>query len=255
MTLRELEKYFNDFLHLENFTADISLNGVQIQNSAPESKQITKVAFAVDACEESAKKAAEWGAQLLFVHHGIFWGHPETITGALYKKVSVFLQNDMALYGCHAPLDANNPYGNNFGLAARLNLRDVEKFGQWRGMYFGVKGRLESPLTIQELAEKVLAKGETPMHILPFGKKSISTVGIVSGGGDDNIDEALRAGLDAFITGEIGHSSYHFVKESCINVIAGGHYQTETIGVQQVMKKLAKETGIQTTFIDIPTNL
>ena len=98
-----------------------------------------------------------------------------------------------------------------------------------------------------EYREKYAYLPSTQNELLEYLEKNLKL--------DKNKIEALRDGLDAFITGEIGHSSYHFVKESCINVIAGGHYQTETIGVQQVMKKLAKETGIQTTFIDIPTNL
>ena len=91
MTLNELSNYFDSFLHLADFKNDVSLNGVQIQNSAPDSKQITKIAFATDACEATAEKAAELGAQLLFVHHGLFWGHCERITDSMYKRVAAFI--------------------------------------------------------------------------------------------------------------------------------------------------------------------
>ena len=87
MTLTELNRYFNSFLHKEDYDSDISLNGIQISNSSPDEKEITKVAFAVDACEATALKAAEAGAQVLFVHHGLFWGHCQTITGIHYKRV------------------------------------------------------------------------------------------------------------------------------------------------------------------------
>lgn len=255
MNLIELSEYFNNFLHLENFKQDISLNGLQIQNSSPELKEIKKVAFAVDACEESAKKAAQAKAQLLFVHHGIFWGHQEPVTGALYKKISVFLKNDLALYACHAPLDSNIPYGNNYCLAQRINLIDTEPFGSWKGMTLGIKGHLKTPVTIEELSKKILQKNEKPLHVMSFGKKLISTVGIISGAGGDDVNQAVQENLDAFITGEVGHASYHFIKESAINVIAAGHYQTETIGIQNIMEKLSNETGIETFFIDIPTNM
>ena len=114
MTLKELDSYLNSFLKKENYSNDISRNGIQIENSAPDSKQIKKVAFAVDACEATVLEAARIGADVLFVHHGLFWGGCETITGAFYKRVSPFIKNDIALIGYHIPLDANKPYGNNW---------------------------------------------------------------------------------------------------------------------------------------------
>ena len=142
MTLIEFDNYINAFLRKEDFAADISLNGIQIQNSDPDGKQIKKIAFAVDACEATAKAAAQAGADVLFVHHGLFWGHCQTITGNFYKRISTFIKNDLALCAYHIPLDANNPYGNNWGLATRLGLTDCQMFGEWRGMTLGVKGRL-----------------------------------------------------------------------------------------------------------------
>lgn len=255
MTLNELDKYFRSFLKIEDYMADVSKNGIQIQNSAPDSREIKKIAFAVDAVAETANKAAELGADLLFVHHGLFWGGCEPIIDSHYQRVAPFIKNDMALYACHIPLDANNPYGNNYGLASRLNLQNTEPFGQWRGMTIGVKGILPEPLTVEELAEKVLKSGEKPIAVLPFGKKQISSVGVISGGAADDVYQAVEEELDAYITGEIEHQLYHYIKESKINFIAGGHYQTETVGVNLVKEKIEKELGLETVFIDIPTNL
>lgn len=255
MTLNELDSYFNGFLHKENFLSDVSKNGIQIENSSPDKKQITKVAFAVDACTATAEKASESGAELLFVHHGLFWGSCDTITGIHYKRISAFLKNDLALYASHIPLDANPLVGNNYGLASRLGMRELEPFGQWRGMTIGVKGVLPVEMTIAELAEKVLKPGEKPSHILPFGVKKIKTVAIISGGAGEDHDQAALDGADAYITGEIGHEDYHSAEEYGINIIAGGHYQTETVGVNLVRQKLEKETGLKTVFIDIPTGL
>ena len=97
MTLLEFDNYVNSFLHKEDYKDDISLNGIQIQNSAPDSKQIKKVAFAVDACEAAALAAIEQGADVLFVHHGLFWGHCQTVTGSHYKRLAAFIKNDLAL--------------------------------------------------------------------------------------------------------------------------------------------------------------
>lgn len=257
MTLKELDAYFRSFLKIDDFPADVSKNGIQIQNSEPCKKEIKKVAFAVDACQETALKAAETGADVLFVHHGLFCPETGVLEGAAYKKFAPFLKNDVALYACHIPLDANNPYGNNYGLAARIGLKNLRPFGEWRGMLCGVKGELEKPLSAEELARRVHNKDEKPLCVLPFGKKEIKTVGIVSGGGggQHDVEQAVLADLDAYITGEAEHSSFHFIKESGINFIAMGHYLSETVGVKNIAKKLKEETGIETEFLDFPTGL
>lgn len=255
MTLEELDAYFRRFLKIEDYPADPSRNGIQIQNSNPAGKQIEKIAFAVDACEETAEAAAGAGAGMLFVHHGLFWGGCETLTDSFYRRVAPFLKNDIALYACHIPLDANNPCGNNYGLAARISLSKMEPFGEWRGMSVGVKGILKKPLSAGELAEKILNPGERPLHVLPFGKKEIRSVGIISGGAGDDVSQAVAAGLDAYVTGEVGHELFHYIKESEITVIAGGHYQTETVGVNLVREKIAAEKNIETVFLDVPTGM
>jgi len=255
MTLKELDAYFNSFLEKENYPSDIALNGIQIENSAPDSKEIKKIAFAVDACESTAKLAAELGADVLFVHHGLFWGHCVPISGSLYKRVSTFIKHDLALCAYHIPLDANNPYGNNYGLAERIGLKQIEPFGSWRGMTIGVKGRLENSMTIDELSQKAVRSLKMPTAIIRFGKKHINTVGIISGGASEEVEAAINEGLDCYITGEFGHSDYHLAEEMKMNVIAGGHYETETVGVSLVKEKVEKDLGLECFFIDVPTGL
>lgn len=255
MTLHELDVYFNSFLHKEDFSADPSRNGIQIENSAPEAKQIAKVAFAVDACEATAKRAAEAGAGLLFVHHGLFWGGCTPLTGTHYKRIKAFLDADLALYASHIPLDANPVVGNNYGLAFRLGLENMQPFGSWRGMKIGVLGTLPKPLSLTELESRLFPHGEKANHLLSFGKQAVSTVAIISGGAGEDFEQAVAAGADVFITGEIGHEEFHPIEESGINVIAGGHYQTETVGVNLVRQKLEQDLGLETVFIDLPTGL
>ena len=96
------------------------------------------------------------GADILFVHHGLFWGHCQTITGSFYKRIAAFIKNDLALCAYHIPLDANNPYGNNWGLAEKLGLVNCEQFGSWRGMILGVKGELPVECSVEELAAKLM---------------------------------------------------------------------------------------------------
>ena len=255
MTLTELDAYFNSFLHKEDFAADPSKNGIQIANSAPEEKPIAKVAFAVDACEATAKRAAAEGADVLFVHHGLFWGACMPLTGTHYRRVKAFLDADLALYASHIPLDANALVGNNYGLARRLGLQEVQSFGSWRGMKLGTMGTLPSPITLTELERRLFPHGGRALHVLPFGKPLVRTVAIISGGAGEDFEQAVAAGADAYITGEVGHEDFHPIEESGINVIAGGHYQTETVGVQLVQQKLIQDCGLETVFIDLPTGL
>ena len=260
MTLNQIDEYFRSFLKIEEYPADILQNGIQIENSSPEKKEIQKIAFAVDACEQTALEAAKEGADLLFVHHGLFWGHEKTITGCHYKRIAAFIKNDLALYACHIPLDANETVGNNFGLAFKLGLTQLEKFASWRGMTLGVKGILSEPLSVKEISEKLftqsnLSKSQAEPLLLSFGKDKCTRVGIISGGAGDEVVQAVDAGLDCFITGEIGHENYHVAKEGKINVISAGHYATETIGVNLVIAKVEKELGLQTVFLDFPTGL
>ncbi len=255
MTLVELDLYFKEILNIEIYNKDPSKNGIQVQNINPKEQKITKVAFAVDACIETIDKVIESRAQALVVHHGLFWGHEQTLTGNHYKRIKRLLDSDIALYACHIPLDANEEVGNNYGLAQKLGLKNLKPFGTWNGMTIGAQGVFEKPQHLSTVETLLLAPKQTLSTVLPFGKEEIETVAIVSGGAEDLLSEAVIAKIDLYITGELSHESYHTAKESKINVIAGGHYNTETIGVNLLAKKLQKEKRVETLFIDVPTGL
>ena len=122
-------------------------------------------------------------------------------------------------------------------------------------MTIGVKGVLPAELTIDEIAQKLLRPGKKPSSIIALGKKNIKTVGIISGGASEDVADAIDEKLDCYITGEFAHEDYHIARENNINVIAGGHYETETVGVSLVMQKVQSELGLECLFIDIPTGL
>ncbi|WP_024466993.1 Nif3-like dinuclear metal center hexameric protein [Treponema pedis] len=255
MNAFELDLYFKNLLNIEFFkTADVSQNGLQVGNSG---KKIKKAAFAVDACKAVISIAKERKADILFVHHGLFWSKSILITGIHYERIKMLLDSDIALYAVHLPLDAHPLYGNNAGLSARLSLEDKKEFGLYHGINIGFYGNLplknNEGLSIDETISLLFPDGEKPADILPFGKKKIKSVGIISGGAAENISEAVDLNLDLYITGEIEHVTYHTALENKINVIAGGHYQTETVGVRLVAKRLESDTGIETCFIDVPT--
>lgn len=255
MTLIEFNKYIEDILALKNYPSDPSQNGIQVQNAEPNHKEIKKIAYAVDACQESILKAIEVGADILFVHHGLFWGKEEVITGIHYKRISKMIENDLALYAVHIPLDANAEVGHNASIVKHLGLNDIKGFGSWRGMDIGFKGRFSSPKSLDEIKALLFQEKEQAIQTLRFGKTEISSVAVISGGAGGDVSQAIEENLDLYITGEISHELYHYVKENKISLIAGGHYYTETFGLKQLMEKIQKELHIPGVFLDIPTNM
>ena len=253
MQLAELDRFFKEFLPMEEMEqTDSSLNGLQVGKSRV---QIRKTAFAVDACMESFKRAADWGADLLFVHHGLFWGSVLPVTGMHYQRIRFLMENDLALYAVHLPLDAHPVYGNNAGIVNLLGLQNIEPFGSYKGQKIGFKGTFTSPEEIDSVLAKLGLLRKDCLGILPFGPAKIVSAGVISGGATREVDQALEEGLDLYVTGEISHQVYHQCLEGKINMIAGGHYQTEIWGVKKLAEKVQEETDLETQFIDIPTGL
>lgn len=252
MKLKELDKFLRDKLVLDDFSFDASLNGIQIASS---DKEIKKIGYAVDASLATIKKAAEAGCDMLFVHHGLFWGDSIRIDGPHYDRVKTCLDNDMALYACHLPLDAHPVFGNNAQMAQCLGIKSYDMFSDYKGKKIGVKGKLPFPMTIDQIVRLLDFSPDTGLKTLEFGKDLCETVGIVSGGAGNDVADAINDGLDLFITGEIYHQNFHEALENKINVIAGGHYQSETFGVKAVMRMVLGELGIKGEFISWPTAL
>ncbi len=253
MNLPELDRWFRSLLDLEAARAvDDSRNGIQV---ARRGEDVKKAAFAVDACAETIRRAGEWGADLLFVHHGLFWSVPVCLTGALHERVRLLMEKDMALYAAHLPLDMHPEVGNNIAIARILGLADIAPFGEYGGLMIGFKGILPAPLDLGGLIRRLTGRDPASVRHLPFGPAEIRTVGVVSGGGKDELAQAIAQGLDAYVTGELPHSAYHHCLESGIHAIFAGHYVTETHGVRLVSERLARETGLETRFIDVPTGL
>jgi dinuclear metal center YbgI/SA1388 family protein len=252
MTASEIEKWCDDLLHPELFPGDPSMNGLQVDNGG---SAVVRVAFAVDACQETIERAAQAGAGMLFVHHGLFWGEPLALAGPHYRRIKKLLDSNMALCAYHLPLDAHAEVGNNAGLASRIGLSNLAPFGEWRGSAIGFKGEFADPVSLDVVLSRLFPDGKRPAHVLPFGPKEIRTAAVVSGGASDEVHQAIEQGLDLYITGEIEHEAYHPALENRISVIAAGHYQTETVGIRLVAERLARETSIETVFLDVPTGL
>ena len=258
MLLSELDEYYRGLMQIAELEkTDVSMNGIQVASGDgdPAGVEIKKIAFAVDACMESFELAAEQGADMLFVHHGLFWGRPIRIDKAHFRRLKVLMDNNIALYAAHLPLDMHPVFGNNAGMCASLGIAEPEPFGEYHGFMIGFKGRLPEACSIDQVLDKLSLSADRALSVLPFGPKEIRTVAMVSGGGANDVYEAMAEDIDLYITGDSSHQIYHPCLEHGINLICGGHYHTETWGVRLLSERTAADTGIETVFLDVPTGL
>lgn len=231
---------------------DSSPNGIQVDRRKQE---IHKVAFAVDACMETFTRAVDGGADLLFTHHGLFWGREQVLTGSHYQRIRYLMEKDLGLYAVHLPLDMHPEYGNNSGMAEALKLQDRKPFGVYKGLTIGFSGSLPVPMRLEEIIQVLFTEQRNMISILPFGKERVSTVAFVSGGGPFLAGQAIEKGIDLYVTGDANHVVYHDCLEAGINVLFAGHYLTETFGPRLMMEKFIADTGLAAFFVEVPTGL
>ncbi len=246
-TATQITKFLNDELNINDFE-DTSCNGLQMENEG----EILKVGFAVDACRESYEKAVAQGCQMLIVHHGMIWDGIKYIKGNVYQNVKYLVNNNLALYAAHLPLDAHEKYGNNIKIAKCLNLQEIKPFGYHKGKPIGFMGEFMEAKSLTEVQDILVANGMRK-DTLPFGKELIKKVCIVSGGAANDIFQAVNVEADLFITGESAHHVHHVAKENKMHFIYAGHYETEVFGVQALMELVKEQFGVEVEFLDVPT--
>jgi dinuclear metal center YbgI/SA1388 family protein len=246
----DLTAYLDEYLAVRT-TTDRSNNGLQVEGAA----DVTRLAFAVDACQASIDGAIAAGAQMLIVHHGLFWGEPLPIIGPHRRRIRALLAADCSLYGVHLPLDRHPEVGNNVELARLAGLTSVEQMGEASGQLVGVVAEAPAGLTLDALAERIaLITGAAPL-VQAGGPQMVRRVGIISGGAARWVEEAVTRNCDTFFTGETSHTHYHTAAEAGINVIYAGHYATETVGLLALARHLETQFALQTHFIDEPTGM
>lgn len=256
MHLSEFRDRLNDRLDHETYAGvDASSNGLQIGNPDA-SGEIERAAFAVDGVEATVEAAADADADVLVVHHGMVWGGLDRVTGREYDRFAALVENDVALYVSHLPLDGHDELGNAAGLADFLDCSVTEPFGDYGGVTIGQRAEAETSYTVAELGRRLsdLDTGAGGVRTIDFGPERIEDVAIVTGSGTDWIREAAEAGVDALVTGEGKQKAYHEAREAGLNVFLAGHYATETFGVR-ALRELIVEWGVETTYIDHPTGL
>jgi dinuclear metal center YbgI/SA1388 family protein len=249
--LATIVRYLDDTLKTADFPQDSSYNGLQVEGAA----KVFKVAFAVDACMESIRCAARIRADLLVVHHGLFWDDAVPITGIMAKRIGLLLKHGISLYACHLPLDCHPEIGNNIELARIVRIREPEPFGSYKGHRIGLYGRLSRPVSVRSLAARVRKALGATVRTFAFGPERISKLGIVSGNGGFLTEEAARLGCDALLTGEPSYLAYHPAREGGLTLICAGHYATETVGLAALSEQVKQEFSIPTRFIETPSEL
>lgn len=251
MKLEPLLQYLDDYLDTRTHPDyPGALNGLQVGCG---DEEVERIAAAVDASEETIAAAVREGVGLLLVHHGLFWNGPEPVTGRQFRRVAPLIGAGAALYSCHLPLDAHPEVGNCILLARRLGLEPDGRFGEYEGAPIGWQGPLA--VSRDDLAGRLKEAVQGPVHVLPGGPDEIRRVAVVTGGGASFIQEAVAAGVDAFVTGEGPHHSYVDAMELGINVFYGGHYATETFGVRALAARLEARFDLAWTFLDFPSGL
>jgi dinuclear metal center YbgI/SA1388 family protein len=247
----DLVKYLERLLRNQDFK-DASQNGLQVDGD----REVRKVAFAVDACLASFRDAVRVGAQMLIVHHGMYWDKPVLPVGADYRRLKVLLDAGVSLYASHLPLDAHPKLGNNAELCRLLELRKRHAFGEYHGQHIGFAGEFSTATTLDRVVARLRkATGSEPLKVFRNGPKRVKKVGCISGGAAGMWDHAEKAGYDTYVTGEGGHGNFHPIVEHNVNVIFGGHYATETLGLKALQQHLAKKFKLSTAFIDLPTGM
>lgn len=226
-----------------------AVNGLQLTNDG----EVGRIVAAVDASLPVIEAAVGGGPGLLIVHHGMFWQGVQPVTGPFYRKLKMAMDSGLAVYSSHLPLDVHPVWGNNILLAKAIGLRDPEPFFESKGSLLGVSGGWTG--SRDELADSLRRVLGGPVHVCPAGPETVRTVGLITGGAGSEVAKVASFGLDAFITGEGPHWSYTLAEEVGINLLYGGHYATETLGVQSLAQRIGEEFNVPWKFFDHPTGL
>ena len=248
--LSRLASHCDELLRTAEFTDwEGAVNGLQVENSG----RVTRIAASVDASLATVRLAVEAGADLLIVHHGLFWGPTHPWTGKRHELQRVLLENNLAVYSSHLPLDAHRRLGNNALLAAALGFKKLRPFFFEKGRFIGLQ--TAAAISRAELAARLArVLGARPV-LLPGGAKQCRRIGIVTGGAGAEVGKAAAEGVDTFITGEGPHWTFALAEELGVNVFYGGHYATETFGVKALAAHLSKKFKIPWSFLDHPSGL
>ena len=250
MKRSELVDYLDGYLRIGEIR-DYGPQGLQVEGR----EEVQNIVGLVDAQLPCVEAALGRGADLMLVHHGIFWGAAKPLRGGYGVLVRTLLSANLNLYAAHLALDAHPEVGNNAELARRLGLEITGWWGNANGVKLAVLATAPHGIKLDYLVDRFQQHIGTAKLVQSYGPRLVHRVGILSGFGARDIDEAAALGCDLYITGETSHAQYYDAQNAGINVIYGGHYTTETVGVQALGTHLQGKFGLDFEFIDLPTGL
>ncbi|HEV7387516.1 MAG TPA: Nif3-like dinuclear metal center hexameric protein [Gemmatimonadaceae bacterium] len=254
--IHELTSYTDELLETAG-TPDYpaALNGLQLENRSG----VKGIAAAVDFSTRAIKGAIEAAANLLIVHHGMFWSGFDQIRGPSYERLRLLIENDIAVYSSHLPLDRHPTFGNNVLLAKALGLTPTGAFAQYDDIFIGVSGESDiETAVVAENARQFASTYSSEVRLTPLAphqrtRKWAMCTG--AGASSDTLKEAARKKIDTLIVGEGPHHTAVQAEETGITIIYAGHYATETLGVRALAKHLGEKYGVPSTFVNAPTGL
>ena len=263
LELKKITDWLDATLKVADFD-DVSNNGLQIERSETKGQrsEVTTVAFAVDASVRAVEAAAKVGAQLLVVHHGISWGGGiRRVTGGVGNVIRAAIENDLAVYACHLPLDAHPTLGNNAQLAKLLGLKRVKPAFSYHGNVIGLVGessirRISESFessnwragkgVLREEGNRVRSPTSAVRRFDDSDDSTILTVGVCSGGAGEFAEEAKRLGCDLYLTGEASWGDVIAAENCGMKMLCLGHYETEVYGVRAVAKAMKRALKVKT---------
>jgi len=239
----DILEYARELLDLDAYD-DYGPMGMQVVGG----DDVAKIAAGVSSSRELFERAAEAGAQLLIVHHGLFWQNdPRIVDRQMRGRLEALFRGDITLAAYHLALDAHPDLGNNALLARELGVGALERVLEW-----GFGGRLDPPLAIDQLAQRLHeATGQEP-RVFDGGPDRIERVAVITGGAARLFPQIAATGYDAFVTGEPAEPTLHAARELRTHFLAGGHYATETSGIKALAEKLAERFDLEWEFLDLP---
>ena len=249
-SLKEIVQHCDRLLRTGDFKDwEGAVNGLQVSNSG----RVTRIAAAVDASLATVKLAVDAGADLLVVHHGLFWAPTVPWTGKRRELLKLLIEKNLALYSSHLPLDAHAKLGNNAQLCAALGLKRLRPFFECKGRPIGWQAKTD--ITRDELARRLARVLGGAPTVLAGGPTRCRRIGVVTGGAGAELKQAAAEGVDTFITGEGPHWTFAVAEELGLNVFYGGHYATETFGVKALAAHVSERFRVPRVFLDHPTGL
>lgn len=240
----ELAVYLDNLLEAARFR-DYCPNGLQVEGRA----QIRKVVCGVTASQALLDAAVACDADAILVHHGYFWrGEDGRVTGIRKARLATLLRHDISLLAYHLPLDAHGELGNNAQLARRLGWRVDGRFAEQE---IGFLGTLETPLPASQVAASLEHSLGRATMLAGNPDRMVARLAWCTGGAQGYLEQAIAAGADLYVSGEISEQTVHLARESGVPYVAAGHHATERYGVQALATHLTQTFELDCSYVEI----